>query len=105
MPKVFGTEQDIINCMALDPQATTARLRELLDGRFAWFAVRKLKDGEEGQEDDTHRVMAQAGASGKDGQDGPEERWQYEWQEDPNAALFRIGLTVEKANNYLAQEG
>lgn len=100
VPKIFGTEQDIINSMAEDPQTTKAKLRELLAGRFAWFTVRKLKDGEAGLEDATHRVVAQRGGMGPE-DEGPEERWQYELQEDANAFMFKIGLTVDKINSYL----
>ncbi len=100
VPKIFGTEQDIINSMAEDPQATKAKLRELLAGRFAWFAVRKLEDGEAGLEDATHRVVTQRSGMGPE-DEGPEERWQYELQEDANAFMFKIGLTVDKINSYL----
>lgn len=100
VPKTFGTEQDIINSMAEDQQATKAKLRELLAGRFAWFAVRKLEDSEAGLEDATHRVVEQRTGMGP-GDDGPVERWQYELQEDSNAFMFKIGLTVDKINSYL----
>ena len=100
VPKIFGTEQDIINSMAEDPQTTKAKLRELLAGRFAWFAVRKLEDGEAGLEDSTHKVVAQRGGMGSE-DEGPEERWQYELQEDANAFMFKIDLTVDKINSYL----
>lgn len=101
IPKIFGTEQDIINSMAEDPQSTKAKLRELLAGRFAWFPIRKLADGETGLEDATHKVVAQHGGMGPEAE-GTEERWQYELQEDPNAFIFKtLGLTVEKINSYL----
>ena len=100
VPKTFGTEQDIINSMAEDPQATKAKLREMLSGRFAWFAVRKLEDGAAGLEDATHKVVVQSGGMGAE-DEGQEERWQYELQEDPNAFMFKIGLTVDKINSYL----
>jgi len=98
IPKVFGTIQDVENSMAEDAKATKARLRQLLEGRFAWFAVRQLKDGEAGQEDDTHQVIIHGGGMGN----FDEERWQYELREDPNAVMFKIGLTVEKIHEYLA---
>lgn len=100
VPKTFGTEQDIINSMAEDQQATKAKLRDLLAGRFAWFAVRKLADGEAGLEDATHKVVAQRSGMGPE-DEGPKERWQYELQEDANAFMFKIGLTVDKINSYL----
>jgi hypothetical protein len=101
IPKVFGTEQDVINSLAEDPAATKAKLRELLTGRMAWFPVRKLADGELGLEDATHKIIEQGGGMEPGSQGGPEERWQYALQEDPNAYMFRICLTVEKVNNYL----
>ena len=94
--KWFNTEQDIINCMAVDKEATKARLRELLDGRFAWFPDKVLKKGAAGIEDDTHKVVTMRAQDG-----GAEERWQYELREDENAWIFRIGLTVEKINELL----
>lgn len=100
VPKTFGTEQDIINSMTEDQQATKAKLRELLAGRFAWFAVRKLEEGEVGLEDATHKIVVQHSGMGSENE-GPEERWQYELQEDANAFMFKIGLTVDKINSYL----
>lgn len=100
VPKTFGTEQDIINSMAEDPQATKAKLREMLVGRFAWFAVQKLEEGEVGLEDATHKVVSQHSGMGPV-DEGPEERWQYELQEDANAFMFKIDLTVDKINSYL----
>lgn len=94
--KWFNTEQDIINCMAVDKEATKARLRELLDGRFAWFPDKVLKKGAAGIEDDTHKVVTMRAQDGR-----AEERWQYELREDENAWIFRIGLTVEKINELL----
>ena len=94
--KWFNTEQDIINCMAVDAEETKAKLRELLDGRFAWFPVKKLANTAPGVEDETHKVVTMQAQDG-----GKEERWQYELREDQNAWLFRIGLTVEKINSYL----
>lgn len=103
LPKVFGTEQDVINAMAEDVTGAKAMLRQLLAGRLSWFAARKLEDGEKGLEDDTHRVITQGGGMVVDGKEIPEERWQHELREDPNAFMFKVGLTVEKINEYLQQ--
>lgn len=99
IPKIFGTEQDVINSLAEDANATKAKLRELLNGRFSWFPVRKLEENEAGVEDDTHKVVTMDG--GMEAPVTPAERWQYELREDSNAFMFQIGLTVEKINNYL----
>ena len=96
IPKVFGTEQDVINSLAEDPAATKAKLRELLAGRMAWFPVQRLDNGALGLTDATHKVIEQGGDEGQ-----ATELWQYALQEDANAHLFKIGLTVEKVNQYL----
>ena len=97
IPKVFGTEQDVINSLAEDSAATKEKLRELLAGRMAWFPVEKLEESASGLTDATHKVIEQGGMD-----EGAEtERWQYELREDPNAFMFKIGLTVDKINNYL----
>ena len=96
IPKWFNTIEDVLNSMKLDKEATKAKLQEMLDGRFVWVATKKLGDKDKGVEDVTHKVMAQQEMDG-----GKEERFQYELQEDPNAWMFRIGLTVEEINSYL----
>lgn len=100
VPKWLNTIEDVMNSMAEDPQATKARLRELLAGRIAWFAVRKLEDGEAGLEGATHKVVEQRGGMGPE-DEGPVERWQYDLREDENAWMFRIGLTVDRINELL----
>ena len=96
VPKWFNTVADVKNSLALDKVATQAKLAELLEGRFAWFPAAKLESGAAGREDATHKVVTM-----REGMDGPEERWQYELREDPNALMFRIGLTVDEMNEML----
>lgn len=103
IPNVFNTEQDIINSMSENAEATKVKLRELLEGRFAWLPDRKLKSSEAGVEDDTHRVITHKDDMRGEGK-GVEERWQYVLREDENAWMFKIGLTVEKVNTYLEME-
>ena len=103
IPNVFNTEQDIINSMSENAEATKVKLRELLEGRFAWFPDRKLKNGEMGVEDDTHRIITHKDDMMGEGE-GVGERWQYVLREDENAWMFKIGLTVEKVNAYLEME-
>ena len=96
VPKWFNTVEDVMNSMETDKEATKAGLQKMLDGRFSWVATGKLGAKEKGVEDATHKVVASADMDG-----GNEERWQYELREDPNAWLFRIGLTVEKVNELM----
>lgn len=96
VPKWFNTVADVENSLAVDKEATQAKLAELLKGRFAWFQAAKLENGAAGVEDSTHKVVRM-----REGMDGPEERWQYELREDENALMFRIGLTVDRINEML----
>lgn len=95
IPKWFNTVEDVINSINEDREATKAKLQELLAGRFAWFRAEALTAQEVGVEDETHKVVTQQDA------EGGEERWQYELREDPNAWLFRIGLTVERTQELM----
>jgi len=35
-------------------------------------------------------------------EDGTKEYYQYEWKDDPNCKLYKIGLTKEEAENIMA---
>ena len=96
IPKWFNTREDELNSMAVDKDATKAKLQEMLDGRFVWVAILKLGDNADGIEDATHKVLTQREMEG-----GQEERFQYELQEDPNAWIILICLTVEEINNLI----
>jgi len=95
IPKHFNTLEDVNNSFAIDKDATKKELKVLLEGRFSWFQVGKLAEGEEGITDDTHKVIPMQK------EDGNTERWQYEMREDSNAWMYRIGLTVERINELL----
>ena len=96
VPKWFNTVEDVENSMGVDKEATKAKVQEMLDGRFSWFVTGTLGAKEKGVEDETHKVVAT-----EDMESGKAERLQYELREDPNAWLFRIGLTVEKAHELM----
>lgn len=95
IPTRFNTIADIDNSMAVDKAATQAKIQTLLDGRYCWQAVRQLGTAETGTEDATHKVSTSRN------NDDVEERWQLELEEDSNAWLFRLGLTVAQAQAYL----
>lgn len=96
VPKWFNTVADVENSLAVDKEATQTKLAELRDGRIAWFPAAKLEAGMAGLEDATHKVVTM-----QESMNGTEERWQYELREDPNALMFRIGLTVDRINEML----
>jgi hypothetical protein len=106
LPDHFGTEQDIINCIAVDPAGTKAMLVSLLDGRKGWFRAEDLEDGDTGVTDELHEVRVEPvdpDAGFMAGPDEPMKRVQYEKRDDTLSQLYRMGLTVEKVNEYIAE--
>jgi hypothetical protein len=101
--KILATEQDIINNMQVDKQATKKLLIQLRESRFAWVKVADLEDNDSGVVDEIHKVHVES-MNGSDfmNPDAPTKRVQYEYQEDSHAQIFRMGLTVAKVNQYIA---
>ena len=97
--KHFNTAVDVENSMKVDKEGTKKVLRALLEGRLIWTDTGALAEGEEGVTDETHKVMLIS--EGEGGENENAHPHQFELQEDPNAWMFRIGLTVEKINAYL----
>jgi hypothetical protein len=91
-PKTFNTKKDVELCLEKWPRQTKAFLQRILDNRFEWLIDRKLDSTEEGVENDTHKVSVVYDEDGS-----MVERYQLEWKEDPNARLFRLGFTVDEA--------
>lgn len=84
----MNTKQDYLN--TINTEQCKKALKSLIDTRFVWNNVQVITD--EGQTDDTHRVI----------QDD-ENYIQQELIEDPNAELFRLGFTVEEAQQLLGE--
>ncbi|MDZ7789740.1 MAG: hypothetical protein U5L08_04450 [Xanthomonadales bacterium] len=97
-PKRFNTRQDVLNTLADYPQETAGHLRRMVDERFNWFIDRELAEGEAGVSDDTHRVRED-----KDDEGAVTARYQEAWREDPRAQLFRLGLTVDEAEQLIEE--
>lgn len=95
----FKTKIDYYNLLKREPETAKARLEELKAGRFVWFAVGILTEGEAGQEDETHKVIETDGEMGEE-----PGRVQYALLEDPNAEFFRLGFTLEEAEIFMATE-
>lgn len=68
----------------------------LLDTKDTWLMTRRLETDEAGHTDATHKVIEIEAAK------GATERHQYEFKQDPNALIFRIGFTVAKVKATLA---
>lgn len=97
--KHFNTAADVENSLKVDKEGTKARLRALLAGRLVWADAGALPEGTEGVTDATHKVVEMGEGEGSENQ--VTRLHQFELQEDPNAWMFKIGLTVEKINRYL----
>lgn len=103
-PDHLNTKRDYMNCLAVMPHETAAALQGLLDARYAWFPVRKLAEGEEPALTDGKKVVtSDMGAPGGNAA-GPE-RWLFEWREDENAPLFRLGFTVAEVKKLIKSVG
>ena len=94
-PKYFNTKQDVLNVINDYPEQTKAFLQQCLDERTAWITTGKLADGEVGITDETHRIAEIKDDHTKE----VLERYQEEHKEDSNCKLFRLGFTVEEAQN------
>ncbi len=87
LPKFFNTKQDLLNCLADEnlKEAAKLKLKQMLENRFNWFDVELLGD-KTGINDENHRVI-----------DG----MQQELREDKTTSLFRLGFTVEEAEEII----
>jgi len=94
-PKHLNIKQDYVNAMSDFPKSEwQPALQELLDTRVQWIMTSKL-DGE-GITDDTHEVRETSDENGV-----VTERYQYEYKEDPNCKLLRLGFTLEEVEGYI----
>ena len=72
--------------------------QNLLDTVYEWFNMGKLADGDEGVTDETHKVVEGGREEEKS------ERYQFEYKENPDARIFRLGYTVDEVKAILAGE-
>jgi hypothetical protein len=99
-PKVYGTIQDFQNVANAYPVEAATALQNLMDARFIWKQSKVLERREDGIEDSTHKIVL----TGNDmDQDAPQQLVQMELAEDENAAFFRMGWTMAKAEKFIKQ--
>ncbi len=103
-PGYLNTKRDYMNCLAVMPYETKAALQGLLDARYAWFPVRMLAQGEEPALTDGQKVVV-SNMNTPGGEASAPERWLYEWREDKNASLFRMGFTVAEVKKFIKTVG
>ena len=86
-PKTLSSKEDYIYIKDNFPaEQWKLHWQALLGGRFDWFNVGAVDPP--GVVDDTHKVEV----SQEEGQEPV--YYQYEWRENPDAKIFRIGFTV-----------
>ena len=100
-PRTFATKQDFLNGIATYPEETKAELRRLIAGRFEFVSTDELSEGEDGIEDENHQVITSNETDQKTGEQ-VQKRIQLEKRESENARLFRLGFTLEEAEQLVS---
>ncbi len=93
-PKFLNTKEDYEFVRANFPKEEwESDFKALLNERYEWFNLGEIEG--EGVTDDAHKVV-------EDKQDdGTVVRYQYEYKENENARIYRLGYTVEEVENIL----
>ena len=86
-PKHINSKEDILNLKAEYPIETKKFLEGLIEASNDWIVVKELEDGEVGIEDNIHKVVENKT------DDVVTSRYQFEYKEDSNAYLFKLGFT------------
>lgn len=99
-PKHCNTKEDYLYVQEHFPREQWEPVfQALLDERLAWLNTGKLKSVD-GVTNKTHKVVTVGGE-----EDGtPLQHYQYEFKEDENCKLFRVGFTVEEVQLLLGNE-
>ena len=85
-PRHINNKHDITHLMGEFEAETKAYLQNVLDNKDQWLMTSKLEDGDAGITDDTHKIEEVT-----DQDDVVTERYQYEFMEDTNGELYRLG--------------
>ncbi|WP_273718497.1 MULTISPECIES: hypothetical protein [Bartonella] len=102
-PEHLNSKQDYLNMLEFDKEETVKRLEVLLSTRFYWVFVKELQEGEEGLEDDRHRVCVTTEIPSDLKGNFVEKRCQYELQESEYAPLFQLGFSVEEVEQLIKE--
>lgn len=97
-PKVLSTKADYLYIKEhFPPELWVPHFQALLDSKNAWRLAHQLKPGDVGKEDATHKV-----SESKFGcRDVMCVRFQYKFEENPKAKIFRLGFTVSEVESIL----
>ncbi len=95
-PKHINSKEDIMNIITDYPIETKKFLEGLVESSSDWLVQSELKDNEAGIEDSTHKVVENKT------DDVVTSRYQFEYKEDSNAYLFKLGFTsVDEVNTLI----
>ena len=92
LPKHLNTKEDYLYVKDnYNKEYWQPLFQNLLDTRYEWFAI----DEEDYVEDENHKVTI----------DGENDRIDYfEYRENENALIYRLGFTVKEVENILQKE-
>lgn len=107
-PAVLNTKDDYLNMLEIDPVRTVSRLKDLLQASFEWRYVGDLRDGDEGINDETHRVETwelpdPLYADESTPQKLITTRSQFRYDHSEHSELKRLGFTVEEVEKLIAE--
>ena len=97
LPKHLNTKEDYYYIKNnFDEAYWKPQWQLLLDSRYEWFFVKYLDIRAEGIEDNTHKIVEERGS------EEDEVRYsQYEYRENPNAKIYKLGFTIEEVERAL----
>lgn len=96
-PKHLNTRYDVEYCLQNYPEETRAFLAQKLAEVKQWQVTGKLAEGDAGITDETHKVVEVKDQATQE----VKERYQYEYKDDLNCELFRLGYTVKEVEDIL----
>lgn len=97
-PKSLHTKEDYLYIKNnFEPEQWKPEFQKLLDTTSDWFFVKNLNKAEDGIDDDTHKIVETEISSDK-----PSVISQYEFRENPDAKLYKLGFTVEEVQQLIA---
>ena len=99
-PKHLNTRFDVEYCLEHYPVETKAFITQKLTEVKQWLVTGKLAEGDAGKTDKTHKVVEVKDKA----TEAVQERYQYEYKDDPNCELFKLGFTVKEAEKLLKTE-
>jgi len=98
-PKHLNTKEDYLFVMANFPRGRWEKdFQLLLQDAVTWLNTGQLENAELGVTDGKRMVVSTGGEDGM----GKEQHYQYEYKDDPNCKLVKLGFTKAEVEKFLA---